>query len=138
MISGRTFPAVIEVIADGLDPVSRTAKVRASIANPGRELKNEMLVSAEVDSSTDRGVEVPSKTVFFLGDRHYAYAQVDTHTFERREVQLGASHEQSVQVLQGLEPGERVVSDGVLLLEQIWIQHGPSNPGAPSAGAAGI
>jgi hypothetical protein len=60
--------------------------------------------------------------VFFLGDRHYAFAMVNAQAFERREVQVGNSLGGSVQVLEGLRPGERVVSDGALLLEQIWEQ----------------
>ena len=116
----RLFPARIEVIADALDPLTRTIKARASVPNADRQLKSEMLVSIEARSSIEEAVEVPSTAVFFLGDRHYAYAKVTDQAFERREVQIGNTLGGSVQVLRGLRSGERVVCDGAMLLEQIW------------------
>ncbi len=125
----RVYPATIEVIADAFDPISRTVKARAAVLNPDRQLKSEMLVCIEARSSTAHAVEVPSQAVFFLGDRHYAFAMVSAQAFERREVQIGNSLGGSVQVLHGLRPGERVVSDGALLLEQIWEQRAQTTPG---------
>jgi multidrug efflux pump subunit AcrA (membrane-fusion protein) len=140
-IPDRVFPATIEVVADALDPISRTIKVRAAVPNPDRRLKSEMLVSIEARSSTAHAVEVPSRAVFALGDRHYAYAMVSTQAFERREVQVGSCLGASVQVLRGLRCGERVVADGALLLEQIWAHRAsalPENaPNGSTAKAAG-
>jgi multidrug efflux pump subunit AcrA (membrane-fusion protein) len=39
--------------------------------------------------------------------------------FRRREVKLGETSEDKVEIVAGLRPGERLVTDGALLLEEL-------------------
>ncbi len=82
----------------------------------------------EIDN---RGDFIPGSVVqvFLLSDPHpalvipassllenmgvfYAYVQTEGESFERRELQLGASDGELVEVLSGIAPGERVVTKG--------------------------
>ena len=116
------FPAKVEVIADALDPVSRTARVRASVANPDRQLKGEMLVSVDVDVAVTQAVLVPSKSVFFLGENHYIFARTGPCRFERREVSTGSERDGWSQITKGVASGDEIVADGALLLQQVLEQ----------------
>lgn len=115
----RTVPGVLRFIGDALDPATRAFKVRVEVENDARHLKAEMLVEAEVGVDVPGAFTVPDKAVFFRGDRHYVFTEVSPSTFGRREVQVGAREKGRIQVVGGLREGDRVVSTGAMLLEQI-------------------
>ena len=51
------------------------------------------------------------------GKRRVVYVEKADGTFEAREVKTGRNHEGWVVVLEGLAPGDRVVTRGALLLD---------------------
>ncbi len=111
--------AKIEFVADAIDPVSRTVKARASVPNPDRKLKSEMYVSAEVAMPPDPVPKVPSSAVLLIGDKQYVFVDDGDLKYERRlvkaeEVKLGL-----MRIREGVKPGERVVVEGGLLLQQL-------------------
>jgi cobalt-zinc-cadmium efflux system membrane fusion protein len=115
----RTFGAVIDYISDGLDPITRTAKARAVVENSDRLLKSEMLVWAQVNNAAVAAVDIDSHAVFLKGDRHFVFAEEAKGRFSKREVTIGAEHDGKIQVLSGLKEGDRVVTDGALLLDLV-------------------
>ena len=115
----RTFSAVIDYISDGLDPITRTAKARAVVDNKNHLLKSEMLVWAQVSNVAGAAVDVNSHAVFLKGVRHYVYAEESKGRFSKREVTIGTEHDGMIQVLGGLKEGDRVVTDGALLLDLV-------------------
>ena len=115
----RIFNAVIDYISDGLDPITRTAKARAVVDNKNRLLKSEMLVWAQVSNVAAAAVDVNSHAVFLKGDRHYVYAEESKGRFSKREVTIGIEHDGKIQVLSGLKEGDRVVTDGAMLLDLV-------------------
>jgi cobalt-zinc-cadmium efflux system membrane fusion protein len=118
---GQAFKGRVEVVSDFLDPNTRTIKVRGSVDNAQRLLKAEMFVTADLAGETVAGgADVPSKAVFLKGDKHFVFVEESRGQFSRREVKAGPEHDGKVLVLDGLLPGQRVVTDGTLLLEQLW------------------
>ncbi len=114
----RRFTARVDRISDRVDPDTRTLKVRLLVSNPGLLLKPEMFISASVVvSETTPGVTVPSTALFTEGDRSYAFVAVGERRFARREVRAAAAGEGRMRVTSGLVSGDRVVSDGTLLLQ---------------------
>jgi cobalt-zinc-cadmium efflux system membrane fusion protein len=81
-------------------------------------LKAEMFVSVNLPGEGNAGASLPAKAVYLKGDKHYVFIESAPGQFERREVQLGAEQDGQVLVLAGVEPGQRVVTDGCILLEQ--------------------
>ena len=117
---GRSFAGRIDFMAAALDPATRTARVRASIPNPEGLLKAEMYVSADVAAGDSPvGVEVPAKAVFLDGDNRYVFVEEAPGRFKRQRVAIGAERPGHVAVTDGLAAGQRVVTDGSLLLQQI-------------------
>ena len=51
------------------------------------------------------------------GEREYRAGQVRQWLFEKRAVTLGMEQKGRVQVLEGLKPGERVVTEGSFILK---------------------
>ncbi len=59
---------------------------------------------------------MPSSAIFDDGGQEVVYVMIGGETFQRRIVRLGIREADWVQVLSGVEPGERVVSRGAYLL----------------------
>ena len=113
------FTARIVSISDFLDPATRTLKVRATLDNPQRRLKAEMFVTAELETKQGLRMQVPAKAVFFQGGQHYVFTDEGEGRYVRREVRVGEERDSSVAVLEGLQEGQRVVADDVLMLQQM-------------------
>jgi cobalt-zinc-cadmium efflux system membrane fusion protein len=113
------FEARIATISDFLDPTTRTIKVRATLNNSKRELKSEMYVTAAIKRNASVVLQVPTRAVFFQGGRHFLFVDSDDGKFVRQEVKIGDSYEGNMTILSGLQPGQKVVSEGALLLQQM-------------------
>ena len=114
-----SHPGRLEVVSDSFDPATRMLRVRGAVENTDRLLKAEMLVTAEIEMSVASPRAVTSRAVFLKGDRHYVYVEESQGRFARREVKVGAEAGGKVPILEGLQDGQRVVTTGVLLLEQL-------------------
>lgn len=116
---GETFRGRVDYISDTIDPSTRTAKVRVSVANPAGRLKPEMFVSITLQVSDHvRAVTVPSAAVFTEHGQSYVYVEVGRARFARRAIEVTQEDGTDRRVLAGLAPGDRVVVAGVLLLRE--------------------
>jgi cobalt-zinc-cadmium efflux system membrane fusion protein len=115
-LPGQKFEGKVIAAADFIDASTRTIKVRGLIANPERRLKAEMLATARVERTPGAGVVIPAQAVTLSGTRHSVMVAVQPGVFEQREVAIGWQGPTEVLVSRGLEAGEQVVSDNLLLL----------------------
>ena len=112
----RVLAGRIDNIGPILDPAIRTAKVRIEVANPGL-MRIGMFVTATFHGQTasDRAV-VPGTAVLHLHDRDWVYTPMPDGRFARREVVMGSTLAGGQQeIASGLAPGERVVSNALVL-----------------------
>jgi membrane fusion protein, heavy metal efflux system len=124
-LPGQSFTGRVDVVSAGLDPSTRTLKVRGSLANADRRLKGETFVKAEFSLPPERGAEVSSHAVFLRGEKHCVLVEEAPGRFARREVIVGSEHGGRSIIIRGLESGQRVVVDGAMLLEQM-LESAPS------------
>src|SRR5215471_12570108 len=115
---GQTFTGRVEVVSEFIDPATRTIKVRGTVDNKQRLLKAEMFVTVNLPEEQPSGVTVPSKAVFLKGERHYVFIEQQPGEFTRREVQIGSEQDGRVVLQAGVAPGQRVVTEGCILLQQ--------------------
>jgi len=113
------FPARIVNVSDFLDPATRTVKVRATLDNPDRRLKAEMFVTAELQAPQGERMLVPAKATYFQTGKHYVFTQEGPGQYLRRQVRVGEEHDGSVTILEGLQPGQRIVTEDALMLQQM-------------------
>lgn len=113
----RRFTATVERIHDRVDPETRTLKVRLLVANPGLLLKAEMFLTASVElNESANGIPVPAAAVFTEGGKSFLFVAQGERQFERRLVTSAPDGEGRLRVTSGLRTGDRVVTDGALLL----------------------
>jgi RND family efflux transporter MFP subunit len=116
---GLTLKGQVNYIDPQVQEETRTAKLRVEIPNPGAQLRLGMYVDVGVvEESTSAAVLVPKTAVQVVGAQSVVYV-ASTGTpgrFVERKVELGDTSGDQVSVLRGLQPGERVVTDGAFFL----------------------
>jgi len=121
--SDRVFEGRIEKIGDTMDPATRTVKVRGVVNNPDKLLKAEMYVMVDIikdlSQVADAGVDVPAKAIFMKQDESFLFVESAPGQFERKRVKVGAEKDGKVPVFDGVAAGQKVVSEGALLLQSL-------------------
>jgi membrane fusion protein, heavy metal efflux system len=115
-LPGQKFEGRVTAASDFIDPATRTIKIRGVVANPDRRLKAEMLATARIERMLGTGVLIPAQAVSLQGTAHRVMVQVQPGVFESREVTLSYEGPREAVVSRGLEVGEQVVSENMLLL----------------------
>lgn len=119
-LPGRTFTGVVGHVSPALDHETRTARVRVEVSDPDEALRPGQFVNARVRASQAQGRDALSiardATVQFEG-RTAAFVEVEEGTYELRVLELGAEDGEHVEVVRGLDAGERVVTHGAFALK---------------------
>jgi cobalt-zinc-cadmium efflux system membrane fusion protein len=114
----RRFTASVERISDKVDPDSRTLKVRLLVSNPNVLLKPEMFITASLElSEGGTAISVPAGAVFTEDGKSYVFAAINDRRFERRPIVAAPDAEGRLRVTSGLRAGDKVVTDGAMLLD---------------------
>ena len=114
---GSVFTGRIAFLYPFLDPKTRTLKARVEMANPGMKLKPEMFVNAVIKMPLQSAVVVPLTAVIDTGKRQVVWVERSPGVFESRNVQVGQRNSMMVQILSGIESGERVAVSGAYLID---------------------
>ncbi len=124
-------------IADALDPQTRTAAMRAVVPNPRRQLRAAVFGQATLYASDDaRTPTVPSAALVTRGGGTVVYVEDAPGRYRRRAVTVGEDDGTFATIVRGLQPGERVVGKGSLLVDaQAERQAQTSGPAGGEGGA---
>lgn len=113
---GRPFHGTIASIDPVVSAETRAVTVRALLPNPDRVIKPGMLMTVTVESAARTSLSVPELAVVGEGDKSYVFVVGDGSKVKRTPVKIGARQGGAVEILQGLKPGQRVVTEGVVKL----------------------
>ncbi len=116
---GQRFQARVIQVADFVDADKRTLTVRARVDNRERKLKGEMFASGLVGKPAAGGVEVPDAAVILIGQKQYVFVEAGRGRFQRRLVSGEVRNDRRTLIRDGLQAGEKVVTEGALLLQQM-------------------
>lgn len=106
---------LVAYIDPRVDPATRTVKVRVEVSNRGGNLRLGMFVTMGFQTTAGGRITlVPRDAVQSLGERTVVYVPVEGEEakFTERTVRVGSSTGDFVQILDGLKPGEKVVTGG--------------------------
>jgi cobalt-zinc-cadmium efflux system membrane fusion protein len=118
-LGDETREATIEHVADFIDTNTRRLRARGVVDNTDRRLKAEMFTNAEITVNRGDFIRVPASTVILLGKIQYVFVEDAPGHFRRQAVVAEDSGFGSMRVRSGLKNGDKVVSEGALLLQQI-------------------
>jgi RND family efflux transporter MFP subunit len=127
---GRVFRGQVSYVDPKIDPQTRTAQARIELANPGQQLKIGMYVNVAFAALGGPGSSVPVVPVAAvqnLGNRQVVFvATSDPNVFAMRTVRLGPETNSYYPVLEGLNVGDRIVTQGSFMLRAEWLKSHPN------------
>ena len=110
----RPFSGTIRTIDPVIDPNTRAVRVRAHLPNSDRALRPGMMMSVAIQSATRSALSVPELAVLGEGEARYVFVLGDGNRVRRTEVRTGAHLNGRVEIVSGLRPGQRVVTEGII------------------------
>jgi RND family efflux transporter MFP subunit len=133
-LAGRAWRGPVTYIAPTVEEKTRTVKVRVEVDNQADALKPDMFADVLLRVDLGSGIVVPASAVIDAGDRRLVFLDRADGRLEPRQVQIGATLPDGVQVLSGLAQGDRVVTSANFLLDsESSLKAALSSMAAPSA-----
>jgi multidrug efflux pump subunit AcrA (membrane-fusion protein) len=125
---GRAFEGKIIKVYPTVDGSTHRVMIRSEVADPANELRSGMLADFVVRiRQTNEATAVPANSVVREPDGTMTvWVTSDRHRFSQRVIKTGLREDDRVEVAEGLQPGELVVTEGAIFLSNI-LQAPPSD-----------
>ncbi len=114
---GRTYKGRVTFIYPTIAEQTRSVRARVSVANAEGQLKPGMYATVRLSSPTRSALTVPRAAVVQTGERAVVFVDQGKGALRPVDVETGASAGEYVEILAGLEPGQRVVTSAQFLLD---------------------
>ena len=114
---GETFQGTVSYVYTTLNTEARTVRVRVELPNPGLKLKPGMFGTVTLRTDAARALVVPKEAVLDTGLRQLVFLDRGEGAYVLYPVKLGRRNQDSVEVLEGLKEGDRIVTSANFLLD---------------------
>jgi cobalt-zinc-cadmium efflux system membrane fusion protein len=115
----RVFKAQLTYVSAVVDPVTHRLPVRAEIGNRDGALKPEMFANFRIlTGDASESPAVPQSAVVYEGAEAHVWVVGADGLLSFRSIRTGRSNDGLIEVLDGLKPGESVVTKGGLFIDQ--------------------
>ncbi|MFD2823648.1 efflux RND transporter periplasmic adaptor subunit [Lacinutrix iliipiscaria] len=120
--ANKEFKSKVDFIDPVLDTRTRTIKLRVVLNNKDEVFKPGMFVEGKIKgiaSSNEKILIIPSSAVLWTGERSVVYLKVNLNqpVFEMRKITLGNQIGDSYEVLEGLNNGDEIVTNGTFTVD---------------------
>ncbi len=121
----------VRFISPVVDPIKRTTHIVIEADNGSSRLRDGMFVDLSVVLREEKqAVVVPASAVLSDGPAHFVFVQqLEKDVFKKQDITPGVADDQVVEVLQGLAPGDVVVTQGAYSLSQLRPRAGAAQGG---------
>ena len=118
---GHEFKGKVSKIYETVDPNTHRVTVRSEIADPNDELRSGMLANFVIRVHNPvESIAIPANGVVREADGTMtAWVTTDRQHFSQRIIKIGLRRDDRVQILEGLQRGELVVTDGAVFLSNM-------------------
>jgi Cu(I)/Ag(I) efflux system membrane fusion protein len=115
---GTQLEGRVEYIYPGLDPKTRTLKVRLRFANPDETLKPNMYANVKIyGGARDDIIVIPLEALIRTGREERVVIALGEGRYTSRSVTAGMESGDWVQIIKGIAPGDQVVTSGQFLID---------------------
>jgi len=132
--NGGVITGQVSFIDPNFDPMTRSTRVRVEVPNPieetadgpRRQLLHRVTAMAEI-ACVETARTLPRSALLWNGGQPVVYLSLGAGAYESRKVRIGRIGDHLAEVLDGLKPGERVVTQAAFLIDaQSQLQSGGS------------
>jgi len=118
----RVFKARVTYVAALVDPVTHRLPVRAEIENLDAALKPEMFANFRIlTGAASNSPAVPEAAIIYEGELAHVWVLSGDGLLAYRSIRTGRNNDGLVEVLDGLKPGEKIVTKGGLFIDQVAV-----------------
>ena len=110
------FAGRVMQIADVEDPTTRTIKVRSELPNPNGRLRPEMYAQIRLVGESKQMPVVPAAAIVQADGKSVVYRELSRGVFQAVNITTGGKAGDKISVTSGISSGDRIVTDGVMLL----------------------
>lgn len=114
---GETFSGRVAYVYPMLNTETRTVRVRLELPNPGLKLKTGMYGNVTLRTDAVKTLVAPKEAVLDTGLRQLVFMDRGQGRYEPASVKLGRRGQDSVEVMEGLREGDRIVTSANFLLD---------------------
>ncbi|MCR8669000.1 efflux RND transporter periplasmic adaptor subunit [Aestuariibaculum sp. M13] len=119
---GKVFHGKVDFVDPVLNANTRTVSLRVVLKNTDGEFKPGMFVQAEIkggNAHRENMLIIPATAVMWTGERSVVYlkASQTASVFEMREVTLGNRLGETFEILEGLNAGDEIVTNGTFTVD---------------------
>ncbi len=120
--ANKEFNAKVDFIDPVLDTRTRTVKLRVVLNNNDDAFKPGMFVEGKIkgiDSSKEEVLTIPSSAILWTGERSVVYLKTNPNEpiFEMHVITLGNKVGENYEVLEGLNDGDAIVTNGTFTVD---------------------
>jgi Cu(I)/Ag(I) efflux system membrane fusion protein len=115
-LPGTVLKGAVEYIYPYLHGKTRTARVRIAFPNTGGVLKPDMYAEVKLIAPLGERLAVPEEAVLIAGEHRFVFEDLGRGQLAPRRVQTGHRADGFVEIREGLDPGDRVVTSGNFLI----------------------
>jgi Cu(I)/Ag(I) efflux system membrane fusion protein len=117
-VPGKIWEGKVEYIYPSLDPKTRTLKVRLRFDNPGERLKPNMYANVKIyGGASDETIVIPLEGLIRTGREERVIVSLGEGRFEAHEVKAGIESGNYVEILNGVNEGDDIVTSGQFLID---------------------
>lgn len=117
-VPSERFQGKVSSVDTRIDPVSRSATVRAELDNKDGLLRPGMLLRIRLVKEAREALAVPAAAIFQIKSQHYVFVVDEDNIVEQRPVVIGLRQPGIVEVTQGLKEKEQVIIRGLLKVRE--------------------
>jgi cobalt-zinc-cadmium efflux system membrane fusion protein len=115
----RVFKAKLSYVAPSMDPNTHRLAVRADVDNRDGLLKPQMFANFTILTGSDIAAPaVPKSAIVYEGETARVWILAPNGALTPRQIQIGRTDGELVEVINGLTPGEKVVVSGGLFIDR--------------------
>ncbi len=118
-LPGKVFDGRVSFVLHELDAATRTAKARIEVANPELLIKHEMYADVEVAAGAGQAPALlaPLSALIDSGNRQVVLVAKGEGRFQPRAVKVGRRSSEQVEILDGVQEGDEVVTSANFLID---------------------
>tara|TARA_R110002110_G_scaffold415561_2_gene650930 strand:- start:149808 stop:151238 length:1431 start_codon:yes stop_codon:yes gene_type:complete len=117
-LPAREWQGSVDYVYPSLDEKNRTLRVRLRFDNASGLLRPNMFAQVRIHAAgIENATVVPTEAVIRTGDQDRVVLALDEGRFKSVAVDLGQVGEEFVEVVRGVDPGERIVVSAQFLLD---------------------
>lgn len=115
-LPNQTVKGIVNWLDPTIDPKTRSGKIRIELDNHDGQLKPGMFANVRLQRTLGQRLVVPEQAVLFAGDTRVVFIDLGEGRLAPRRIKVGQRNADWIEVIDGLEQNDKVVTSGNFLI----------------------